>query len=134
MLWYKIFTDYVLYLTKSFALTQIKCIFLSIYYSSANRDSLLAFLILALHLYYLAPFLLNLFHYKLSGPFHFPLQKISTSLKHLQSSSRLSSYIIPDKNRVLIYSESSSTVVETQSEVLHLVNNYFRKQPPNAAR
>lgn len=61
-------------------------------------------------------------------------KKISPSLKHLQSSSRLSSYVILDKNRVLICSESSSTAVETQSEALHLVNNYFRKQTPNAAR
>lgn len=104
------------------------------YYSSTNRDILMAFFILVLHLYSLALFLLKLFHYKLSSPeIHFSFEETSLPPKHLQSFSGLSSYVLLDKNRVLIYSESSSTAVKKQSEVLHLVNNYFRKPTENVA-
>lgn len=104
------------------------------YYSSANRNILMAFFILVFHLYSLVPFLLKLFHYKLSSPeIHFSFEETSLPPQHLQSSSGLSSYVLLDKNRILIYSESSSTAVKKQSEVLCLVNNYFRKPTENVA-
>lgn len=104
------------------------------YYSLANRDILMAFFILVFHLYSLVLFLLKLFHYKLSSPeIHFSFEETLLPPKHFQSSSGLSSSVLLDKNRILIYSESSSTAVKKQSEVLRLVNNYFRKPTENVA-
>ena len=104
------------------------------YYSSANRDILMAFFILVFHLYSLVLFLPKLFHYKLSSPeIHFSFEETLLPPKHFQSSSGLSSSVLLDKNRILIYSESSSTAVKKRSEVLRLVNNYFRKPTENVA-